>query len=54
VIGAVPGRDGVFVATGHGRMGITLGPITGKLIAQVILDGDSPRELEPFRIERFS
>ena len=53
VIGAVPGRDGLFVATGHGRMGITLGPITGKLIAQVILDGDSPRELEPFRIERF-
>jgi len=53
VIGAVPGRDGLFVATGHGRMGITLGPITGKLIAEVILDGASPRELEPFRIERF-
>jgi D-amino-acid dehydrogenase len=54
VIGAVPGRDGLYVATGHGRMGITLGPITGKLIAQVVLEGASPRELEPFRIERFS
>ena len=54
VIGPVPGRDGLYVATGHGRMGITLGPITGKLIAQVILDGASPRELEPFRIERFA
>lgn len=54
VIGAVPGRDGLFVATGHGRMGITLAPITGKLLARVILDGASPRELEPFRIERFS
>jgi D-amino-acid dehydrogenase len=54
VIGAVPGREGIFVATGHGRMGITLGPVTGKLIAQVILEGASPPELEPFRIERFS
>jgi len=54
VIGAVPGREGLYVATGHGRMGITLGPITGKLTAQVILEGAAPRELEPFRIERFS
>ena len=53
VIGSVPGREGLYVATGHGRMGITLGPITGKLLAQVILEGESPRELEPFRIERF-
>jgi D-amino-acid dehydrogenase len=54
VIGPVPGREGLYVATGHGRMGITLGPITGKLIARVVLDGAAPRELEPFRIERFS
>jgi D-amino-acid dehydrogenase len=53
VIGPVPGREGLYVATGHGRMGITLGPVTGKLMAQVILDGEAPRELEPFRIERF-
>ena len=54
VIGAVPGREGLFVATGHGRMGITLGPVTGKLLAEVILEGAAPRELEPFRIERFA
>ena len=53
VIGALPGRPGLFVATGHGRMGITLGPVTGKLLAQVVLEGSAPRELEPFRIERF-
>jgi D-amino-acid dehydrogenase len=53
VVGAVPGRAGLFVATGHGRMGITLGPVTGRLLAQVIVEGASPRELEPFRIERF-
>jgi D-amino-acid dehydrogenase len=54
VIGRVPGRDDVFVATGHGRMGITLGPVTGKLLAQVVVEGASPPELEPFRIERFA
>jgi D-amino-acid dehydrogenase len=54
VIGPVPGRrEGLYVATGHGRMGITLGPITGKLLAQIVLEGVAPRELEPFRIERF-
>jgi D-amino-acid dehydrogenase len=53
VIGRVPGRQNLFVATGHGRMGITLAPATGKLLADVVLDGASPPELEPFRIERF-
>ena len=47
------GRERTYVATGHGRMGITLGPVTGRLLAAVILEGAEPRELEPFRIERF-
>jgi glycine/D-amino acid oxidase-like deaminating enzyme len=34
-------------------MGITLAPVTGKLVAGMVLDGASPPELEPFRIERF-
>jgi D-amino-acid dehydrogenase len=54
VIGPVPGRERLFVATGHGRMGITLAPVTGKLLAQAILEGALPPELEPFRSERFS
>jgi D-amino-acid dehydrogenase len=53
VVGPVPGRDGLYVATGHGRMGITLAPATGKLLAQVILDGTSPPELDPFGVARF-
>jgi D-amino-acid dehydrogenase len=54
VIGPVAGREGLYVATGHGRMGITLGPITGKLLAHVVLEGAQPPALEPFRIERFT
>jgi D-amino-acid dehydrogenase len=54
VIGPVPGRENVVVATGHGRLGITLAPVTGKLVAEILLDGAEPGELEPFRVERFA
>jgi D-amino-acid dehydrogenase len=54
VIGPVPGRKDLVVATGHGRLGITLAPVTGKLVADVLLEGASPPELEPFRAERFA
>jgi D-amino-acid dehydrogenase len=53
ILGRVPNHERIFLATGHGRMGITLAPITGKLLADVILDGSSPPELEPFRVDRF-
>jgi D-amino-acid dehydrogenase len=38
----------VFVAGGHGMWGIALGPITGQLIAQAVLKGETPPELAPF------
>jgi D-amino-acid dehydrogenase len=37
----------VFVAGGHGMWGITLGPLTGQLLAQAIT-GHAPAELSPF------
>jgi len=44
--------EGVYVAGGHGMWGVTLGPLTGELLAQQILDGVTPSELiglEPCR-----
>ena len=38
-VGPLPQYAGLFVATGHAMMGLTLGPVTGKLIAESILDG---------------
>lgn len=38
----------VFAAGGHGMWGITLGPITGKLLAQQITTGVVPGPLKPF------
>ena len=38
----------VFAAGGHGMWGITLGPITGQLLAETITTGRAPAELRPF------
>lgn len=38
----------VFVAGGHGMWGITLGPITGRLLAEQMMTTTAPAELAPF------
>jgi len=50
---AAPFRN-LTLATGHGMMGATLAPVTGKLIAE-LLDGEPPSlDLHPLRPDRFS
>lgn len=39
---------GVYVAGGHGMWGVTLGPVTGRLLAEQITTGKQPLELAPF------
>ncbi len=53
IIGRLPGRENVFVATGHFRNGILLAPITGKLVSQLVLDGKSDKLLKVFSPARF-
>ncbi|MDA8314702.1 MAG: FAD-dependent oxidoreductase [Actinomycetota bacterium] len=36
---------GLYVAGGHGMWGVTLGPLTGSLLARQIMTGETPREL---------
>jgi D-amino-acid dehydrogenase len=38
----------VFVAGGHGMSGITLGPVTGRLVAEAVATGRTPPVLAPF------
>lgn len=52
VLGPIPGRRGLVVATGHFRNGILLAPITGKVIAELVADGRTSIPLEPFRPDR--
>lgn len=40
-IGGVRGKAGLFVATGHAMMGMTLGPVTGKAMAEIVA-GEKP------------
>ena len=54
VVGWAPRPAGVFIATGHARMGFTLGPITGRLAAECILDGRPSLDLTPMRVDRFT
>jgi D-amino-acid dehydrogenase len=53
VIGPVPGTDGLYLATGHGMLGLTLGPVTGKLVAQCVLEGRASADLHAVGVDRF-
>ena len=52
IIGGVEGLEGFYVASGHEGIGITQGPITGKLISELVT-GEAPEirldELAPSR-----
>ncbi len=47
IIGATSAPN-VFVSGGHGMWGITLGPISGKLLAEYVVTGRRPAILDPF------
>ncbi len=54
IIGPVDGVDGFYVASGHEGAGITMGPITGKLICQM-LTGDKPAlPVQQLSLSRFA
>jgi D-amino-acid dehydrogenase len=54
VLGPLPGRPDVVLATGFGPTGLTLAPFAGAVIADVVL-GDPPRiDLHACRPDRFT
>jgi D-amino-acid dehydrogenase len=48
LLGAVPGVEGLVVATGLGANGLTYGPLTGVLAAGLALGERAPFDLTPF------
>lgn len=52
IIDRLPGHDNVFLATGHGMLGVTLGPATGRALADFLLSGRRPEVLAPFTFRR--
>ncbi|MQG27024.1 MAG: FAD-binding oxidoreductase [SAR202 cluster bacterium] len=56
IIGPVPGKEGVVLATGHTTKGIHLGPSTAKAVTQYIQGGckQVPSSMELFLPDRFA
>jgi glycine/D-amino acid oxidase-like deaminating enzyme len=48
VIDRLPRHDNAYLATGHGMLGVTLGPATGRALADYLLTGRRPEVLTPF------
>ena len=53
VIGRAPGFANVSYAFGHGHLGLTFGPITGQLIAELAAGKPATVDLHPYRVDRF-
>jgi D-amino-acid dehydrogenase len=53
VIGSAPGLSGLWLAIGHAHWGLTLGPATGHLLADMITREQPFIDPAPFRAERF-
>lgn len=53
VIGEAPRHRGLWLHFGHGHQGFTLGPVTGRLLAEM-MSGETPfAPVEPFRAGRY-
>lgn len=53
IIGPVDGVKGFVMAAGHEGDGIALAPVTGAMISEFIVEGDSTIPLEAFNLRRF-
>jgi len=53
VIGEAPGQPGLWLSIGHAHWGLTLGPATGRLIAEMITGATPFCDPAPYRAERF-
>lgn len=53
VLGVVPGQRGLWLATGHGMLGVTMSAITGQLLCELITGREPALNMQPFSPARF-
>jgi D-amino-acid dehydrogenase len=53
VIDPAPGRSDLWLAYGHGHSGLTLGPVTGRLLADMMTGATPFCDPAPYRAKRF-
>jgi D-lysine oxidase len=54
VLGRAPGQDGLWLACGHAHWGLTLGPVTGRLMADLMTGATPFCDPTPYGPERFA
>jgi D-amino-acid dehydrogenase len=54
VIGQARGHPGLWLAYGHAHWGLTLGPVTGRLVAEMITGATTFCDPAPYSADRFS
>ena len=45
---------GIVLATGHGDKGVNLSPITGRIVSDLIVKGETKTPIHAFRFARFT
>jgi D-amino-acid dehydrogenase len=53
IIGRLPKLANAFVAAGHNMLGLTLAPVTGRLIAELVTGQTPHLDVAPYSVERF-
>jgi len=53
IIGPAPRHDNLWLAFAHAHMGLTMGPITGQIIASQIAGTDAPLDTSPYLPDRY-
>ncbi len=53
VIGKAPGQAGLWLDFGHAHWGLTLGPVSGRLLADMVTGASPFTDPTPYRAERF-
>jgi D-amino-acid dehydrogenase len=53
VLGRVPGKRKLWLATGHGMLGVTMSAASGHLLADLIAGNPTAIDPAPYRMERF-
>jgi D-amino-acid dehydrogenase len=53
-LGRPRGYDNLVIAAGHAMIGMSLSPVTGKLVSQLVANETPQIDLSPLRIERFN
>jgi D-amino-acid dehydrogenase len=53
-IGRMPGREHLWIAAGHGMLGVSMSAATGQLMADLVCGRPPAIDPAPYRAERFA